>query len=333
MAYKTLSVIAGENTILIVSKKKRIQFTRENADFDEIKEIIRSGDEEALILKITKDTASIPEYSNGLFKIDYEKEAIIDIETNTNVSLVLGKRILEWAKDGLPFEPLLKFHRKVILNPSKDSANELYEFIEANKIPITEDGNFLAYKKVRKSGYKLVDCHTGKFDNSIGLEVKLQSRKDVDPDRRNECSNGLHVAGYSYMGSFTGDTIVEVEVNPEDVVAVPLDYKKAKMRVVKYRVLSLFNGKERNERIVKINKDKFIETTFEKKSNGVIKTVEKVVKDKINASIENFDLGAMTANEIKKYILDNYNITMQDDPKNKKAIVKKAYKIVEENKK
>ena len=334
MGYKKLCVIAGENTILIVSKEKRIQFTRENKDFDEIKEIVRSGDEEALLKRITRDTSEIPEYSGGLFKVDYKNEKIIDLETNTEVSLVLGKRILEWAKDGLPFEPLLKFHRKVIKNPSKDSAKELYEFIEANKIPITEDGNFIAYKKVKKNSQgKLVDCHSGTFDNSVGNIVSLKDRTKVDPDRRNECSYGLHVAGYSYMGSFSGDTVIEVEIEPEDVVAVPKDYNKAKMRVWRYKILQLCNGKERTERIVKVNKTNVKETTFSKNKNGVTVAKEKVVKDKIIASVEGIDFGAMTANEVKKYILDNYNIEMTDDPKNKKGIVKKAYKIVSENNK
>ena len=334
MGYKKLCVIAGENTILIVSKEKRIQFTRENKDFDEIKEIVRSGDEEALLKRITRDISDIPEYSGGKFKVDYKNEKIIDLETNTEVSLVLGKRILEWAKDGLPFEPLLKFHRKVLQNPSKDSASELYEFIEANKIPITDEGNFLAYKKVNNKGdNKLVDCHSGKFDNSIGNIVALADRSKVDPNRRNECSYGLHVAGFSYMGSFSGNTVIEVEVEPQDVVAVPNDYKKAKMRVWRYKVIGFCNGTERKERIVKISKSSVKETVFTKNKSGMLVSKEKVNKDKIVASVENIDFGSMTANEVKAYILENYKITMTDDPKNKKGIVKKAYKIVEENKK
>lgn len=333
MVYKHLCVIAGENTILIVSKEKRIQFTRENKDFDEIKEIVRSGDEEALLKRITRDTSEIPEYSEGKFKVDYKNEKIIDLETNTEVSLILGKRILEWAKDGLPFDPLLRFHRKVLQNPSKDSAKELYEFIEANKIPITEEGNFLAYKKVNNRNGKLVDCHSGTFDNSVGKIVSLKDRTQVDPNRRNECSYGLHVAGFSYMGSFSGDTIIEVEVEPQDVVAVPMDYKKAKMRVWRYKILRLCDGIERTERIVKVNKTAVKETTFTKNKNGILVSKEKVVKDKIVATVEGMDFGAMTANEVKKYILDNYDINMTDDPKNKKGIVKKAYKIVSENQK
>lgn len=54
MNFKKIGIIATENVIMIVFKGKRIQFTRENMEFDNIKELIRNGDEDALLSKIDK---------------------------------------------------------------------------------------------------------------------------------------------------------------------------------------------------------------------------------------------------------------------------------------
>ena len=62
-------------------------------------------------------------------------------------------------------------------------------------------------------------------------------RGQVDADRERTCSFGLHVAAFSYASNFTGGILLEVEVNPRDVVAVPPDYNQQKMRVCRYRVL------------------------------------------------------------------------------------------------
>lgn len=336
MALKSLFVIAAENTIHIITKDKRIQFTRDNEDFDEIKELLRNGDEEKLYERVMKGIFIVPEMSEGLFKVYGER--IIDVETDTEVNMVIGKKIVEWSKAGLPFEPLLKFHRKVIKNPSKDSADDLFAFLEKNKIAITNDGNFIAYKKVKKNELgKLVDCHTGKVDNSVG-KVVWMDRSKVDKDRRNECSSGYHVAGYGYMGSFSGDTILEVEVEPQDVVAVPMDYNRQKMRVCQYKILGISNGTERQSKFVKVNKKPVVEnvkvTTIDKKTNKeVVKNQKKVVEGVVSATIEDVDFNEMTASKIKEYIHTNYGVNMTDDNKNKKGIVKKAYRIVSEHKK
>jgi hypothetical protein len=65
-------------------------------------------------------------------------------------------------------------------------------------------------------------------------------RDDVDPDRNRTCSAGLHCCSQEYLPEFgcgAGNKIVEVRVDPKDVVAVPTDYNNTKMRVCKYEVL------------------------------------------------------------------------------------------------
>jgi hypothetical protein len=148
---------------------------------------------------------------------------------------VLNKRIMSFKKQGLPYEPIVKFTDKLMRNPSLNSRNMLYSFLEHNGHPLTKDGNFIAYKKIR---INFTDCHTGKFDNSIGNTLSMP-REDVDDNPNNTCSQGLHVAAYQYANDFSAGHLVEVEVNPEHVVAVPNDYNGQKMRVCEYTVKAI----------------------------------------------------------------------------------------------
>lgn len=145
----------------------------------------------------------------------------------------LNQRILEFMEQGLPFEPLIKFWENLRLNPSFNSKQMLYSFLEHNGHPLTEDGHFIAYRGVTEN---FKDMHTRTFDNSPGSVCEMP-REDVDDNPNNTCSTGLHVASFKYASDF-GPKVVEVKINPKDVVAVPVDYNGTKMRVCKFEVLA-----------------------------------------------------------------------------------------------
>lgn len=155
------------------------------------------------------------------------------------ISDELTDKVLTFKRNGLPVDYLLKFAEKIQKNPSFNSRNMLYKFLEHNGHPITKDGNFIAYKKVR-TDFK--DCHTGKMDNSVGQTVEMP-RHMVDDNPNNTCSSGLHVATYGYAKDFSSGHLLEVEVDPVDVVAVPVDYDGTKMRVCKYVVKGICESK------------------------------------------------------------------------------------------
>lgn len=146
----------------------------------------------------------------------------------------LNAKILRYKELGLPFDSLLKFWENLKLNPSFNSRTMLYKFLEHNGHPFTEDGCFIAYRGVRED---FKDKHTGKFDNSVGATCKID-RSEVDDNPNNTCSHGLHVACFEYAKSF-GPQLVEVKVNPRDVVAVPTDYNGTKMRVCQFEVVAI----------------------------------------------------------------------------------------------
>lgn len=154
---------------------------------------------------------------------------------------VLSNKIIRFSNEGLPFQPLLRFAENLQANPSFRAVNELFTFLEKNDHPLTENGNFIAYKRVR-STFK--DIHSNTMDNSVGNVVEV-NRNQVDEDSSRTCSHGLHVANWTYAHTqFAShdpgsDIMLEVEVNPADVVAIPADYNNAKMRVCKYKVLGV----------------------------------------------------------------------------------------------
>lgn len=142
---------------------------------------------------------------------------------------VIVDHIMSFMNDGLPFEHLLKFLQNLMDNPSKQAIDELYLFLQANSMPITEDGRFIAYKWVREDGF---DVHTGDTNHHDIGKVHTMPRRQVDDRRSSTCSTGLHVCSPGYTKF--GERLFLVAVNPRDVVSVPYDYNNSKMRVCEY---------------------------------------------------------------------------------------------------
>jgi len=124
-------------------------------------------------------------------------------------------------------------------NPSKTAIDELYLWIEHSGMPITPDGCFLAFKKVQDDyrSYN-VGANGEVFWNRIG-DVVSMPREQVNPDRHNTCSAGLHFCAHSYLPSYYGNQgkVIIVKIDPADVVAIPSDYNNAKGRAWRYEVI------------------------------------------------------------------------------------------------
>jgi hypothetical protein len=190
---------------------------------------------------------------DGLLALLHMRDAIVRL-TNGRVTIVdndvyydgapihnaLSRRIIEFFNEGrFDAAPLINFLNNLMLNPSEKSRDQLYGFLDACDLPITEDGCFLAYKMVREDYY---DQHSGKFRNTVGAEISMP-RDEVDADENVTCSTGLHVASLGYIsrdqyGSGCGARLMVCKVNPRDVVSVPVDYNNSKMRTCRYLVIN-----------------------------------------------------------------------------------------------
>jgi hypothetical protein len=165
---------------------------------------------------------------------------------------VLSDRILEFALQGLDHKPLCMFLNKLMANPSSRAVEELYKFLEHKHLPITENGNFLAYKGVQKNWYSITAGATkltkGKVDsdgriyNGVGEEIECL-RNAVDDDKDRGCSYGLHAGSVEYAVSFgrSGQAVI-VEINPKDVVSIPTDCSYQKLRTCAYKVVGTYDA-------------------------------------------------------------------------------------------
>jgi ribosome-binding protein aMBF1 (putative translation factor) len=157
----------------------------------------------------------------------------------------LATKAIDLWKNGEPFEYLLMFLENLMQNPSKSCIDELYEWIDKGGLTLTDRGTFLAYKNIR-ADWK--DQYTGTIQHRIGRYVEMDRAK-VDPDRRNECSYGLHFCAHSYLRSYASAPVtIIVEVNPKDVVAIPRDYNHAKGRACRYLVVGEYTSSDKLQR-------------------------------------------------------------------------------------
>lgn len=174
---------------------------------------------------------AITSYVNGNVRIEDGRLFYQDIELRSG----LIDRIINAMNNGENFQFYLPFLENLLENPSRKAVDRLFDFLSANDITITDDGHFLAWKVIRDD---FTDCYTGKFDNSVGVTVKMP-RTHVNDNDEVTCSNGLHVCARSYIRHFRygSDRLVKVKVHPRDVVSIPVDYGDAKMRTCQYLVL------------------------------------------------------------------------------------------------
>ena len=226
-----------DGNLTVVLKNKSHQVLPDHLNYKMIMEALPTASEDELLGMVDVETA-VASFSDGRVTVENGVVKFDGDEVHGSIS----KRILEFMKNGLPFEPLVQFLHNVMGNPSMQSQRELYDFLEHENLPITEDGYFLAYKAVR-SDFK--DKYRGVFDNSVG-QVCEMVRAKVDDNREVGCSQGLHAGALSYVASYgsvdSGDKIVIVKINPKDVVSVPKDCDCQKLRTCRYEVVGLYEG-------------------------------------------------------------------------------------------
>lgn len=151
----------------------------------------------------------------------------------------IARRIVSDIEAGKFDNRYVEFMRKLMLNPSYKSVEMLYDFLEHNKFEILENGNILAYKGLKRTENGPRDWFTGLVPNWANTTVTMP-RNMVEDDPTKACSQGLHIASKEYARDY--GTVVEVSVDPADIVSVPYDYDNKKCRCCRYEVLT---GKEK----------------------------------------------------------------------------------------
>jgi len=249
----TAFTITGSGNISVLIDGKSFTVEKSHKNYDAILNSVKDRDWDLFISLVDLTTpvkvylaqstsAGKVELNDGA--ITYEGEAIHNSLTD---------RILSFVSQGLPFEPLMNFLGNLMLNPSKTAVDELYGFLEVGSLPITEDGFVLAFKNVKSDFYSIHGNpaikpikgkvnEKGQIFNGVGEEIEIK-RNQVNEDREQTCSDGLHVASIGYLPNFSdsrdGKTVV-CKVNPKDFCAIPKDYENQKARVCAYTVVSIY---------------------------------------------------------------------------------------------
>jgi len=226
-----------DGNLTVILKNKAHQVIPDHTNYKLILEALPTATEDEL-LELVDIEKAIATFSQGQVSIVNGKVMFEGEEVHGSIS----KRIIEFMSKGLPFQPLVNFLENLMKNPSMQSQQELYDFLEHENLPVTEDGCFLAYKAVN-SDFK--DKWRGTFDNKVGQVCEMRRAK-VDDNRGRGCSAGLHAGALNYVANYgsvdAGDNIVIVKINPEDVVSVPSDCNCEKLRTCKYEVVGLYQG-------------------------------------------------------------------------------------------
>lgn len=211
---------------------------------------LRSGD---------ADVYSLFDVKGGLKKkldrlsdrVDFDGEIVFF--DGSPVNDALAQQIARFLEQGVSdWEPLVKFWEKVATNPSEHSRENLYRWLATHDFSVTVDGDIVGYKGVKlvdnvyksiHAGPAYVDgVHVnGNVPNQPGTVVSMP-RADVTENPAIGCHVGLHVGTWDYASGFAQGAVLEVHVNPRDVVSVPTDCDDAKMRVSKYTVAGKVEG-------------------------------------------------------------------------------------------
>lgn len=247
-------IFQGDTIVIQIEGRSYTLAKNSHLNYEEVYQALVDGEYDKVVELVDVGRA-IAEFYNGEIVIRngglfYRDEQIANTLTD---------RIIEMYRQKKPLAPMLAFFKNLMENPSHTAVNELYMFLEDNNHPITVDGHFMAYKRVRKltentENHKagdLVDVYTGKVLNNVGTRVRMDRRNVVD-DRRKCCEKGLHFASLAYLedsgyGAGPDSVLLLIKVNPRDVVSVPEYYKNSKGRCCQYEVVSIIEEENANE--------------------------------------------------------------------------------------
>ncbi len=233
-------IISGGGTISLYLNTSSYIIDTSHQSYSKILSILNSNDyinQYNELLSLANPTNALRQYCSDNTTVNNisieDGEIVYNGQTLHNC---LSDRILELYNNGYPFKPMLKFLENVMTSKSYRAINELYKFLEHKNLPITSDGCFIGYKKVRDD---YLDFYTGTISNKIGDKPSMK-REDVNDNCNQGCSQGYHIGTLQYAANDFHPNqghVMLCKVNPKDVVSVPIDCNCQKVRVCAYEVI------------------------------------------------------------------------------------------------
>lgn len=238
--------VSGSGKISAVANGSAYTVDPDHPKYKDIKACLKTKDAD-LFVQLADIPKTIDNFGKG--KITVKSGVIYYLDRPINNSL--AKRILWMIEEDFEVTPFLLFLENLMLNPSKRAVEELYNWMEHQCVPITDDGCWIGYKYLNiappstlkndepTNTHIFVDVYSRTVRQWIGKVVEM-ARNEVDDNWGVHCSEGLHVGSseYSFQSS-AGDRVrVLVKVNPKDVVSVPSE-ESSKCRVCKYEIVDI----------------------------------------------------------------------------------------------
>lgn len=228
-----LSYIFRDDEVIVVLNGVPYIVSIDDDRYEEVVDAIDAGNKE-LLRSILSQNARASQLSSELVDAGITQIGGRFAYNGTPINMSLSEYLSAAIDRGTAMH-IVKFIKNLFNNPNHQTREHLFEFMDHNKMTISDDGCFIAYKVVR-SDY--MDKHSNTMRNAPGDTLKVDWDKvDTNPDVT--CSKGLHVCSHEYVESFrnTGDRVIAVKVNPADVGAVPRDYNGSKIRTRGYTVM------------------------------------------------------------------------------------------------
>lgn len=158
----------------------------------------------------------------------------------------LTDRIHEYWSLGIPVEPMIRLLKNIMGHEIEYMAEELFDFLEHNNLPITEDGCFLAYKLTKEDGSPFYHA-SSEIRYSVGKVIEMPKYK-ASTDRETCGGAGLYFGNPKYWGEgeFEGKAWIGsgkmflAKINPRDVTAIPRHYKDGKAKCWRMEIVKEF---------------------------------------------------------------------------------------------
>jgi hypothetical protein len=240
---------AQSNVVAFIPGHEPLAAHSNQPNFKEIVALLLDGEDE--------DVDALVDLFNPAVKAASKFEALgerVTVKAGTiyldgdPVDNALTQQVLRFMKEGVEdWQPLVKFFEKVQANPNEHSREQLYAWLNSNEFSIADDGDLIGYRGVQSRdgsyyaghrGFAIVNGQevNGQVENPVGGVVEMP-RSQVNHDPSRGCSTGLHVSNYDFAQSY-GSVILEVRVNPRDVVSVPTESNWQKVRVCRFQVVA-----------------------------------------------------------------------------------------------
>jgi hypothetical protein len=227
---KNIGTLLTDDSLTVVVNGNSRTIHKSHLNFSQALDAYKDSDWDRLV-SVLDAASAVKAFGEGSLEV-------VDGSIRWNGQVVhntICNRIFDFMQKDYPYKPLLNFLNKLMENPSKHCVDQLYNYVEKYKLPIEDNGNFLAWKAVDAD---LKDLYTHTIDNSVGKTVSKRRNECVD-DQNIACAASLHCGNYQYVreyGSGEDCRFVMVSVHPKDVVACPIDSEWQKLRVCEYEV-------------------------------------------------------------------------------------------------